>query len=111
MDNKSVQIIRRMVASGYAAELRALLLGESSYNKPDSPGVPSEPSARRLRTDALLHLNFVARSGLREGQIKQDGKYYAAYPAEFDEWIRSGAPGVTIEELSAFAADHPDIGV
>lgn len=110
METRSARIIRRMVASGHAAELRALLLGESIYNKPSSPGVPREQSARRLRTDALLHLEFVARSGRTEGRLQQDGKSYAAYPAEFEEWIRSGAPGLTEEELFAFAEDHPETG-
>ena len=98
-----------MVARGHAAELLALLLGESKYNREDSPGAPSEQSARRLRTDALLHLNYVHRSGHTEGRMTQDGKVYAAYPKEFEDWLAAGSPGVTDAELQAFLDDHPEL--
>jgi hypothetical protein len=109
MTEESAEIIRGMVARGFAAELLALLYGESVYNSPTSPGAPAESSARRLRTDAILHLTYVIKTVRTEGNAEVDGKFYGAYPEEFEKWIEGGAPGITEDELLAFAADHSEV--
>jgi hypothetical protein len=109
MTAECAEIIRRMVTSGFARELLALLLGKSVYNSPTSPGAPSESGALRLRSGAMVHLNYVARTGRLEGRVEEDGKVYSAQPVEFEKWIEAGAPGITEEELRAFAAKHPEV--
>ena len=110
-EDKSL-IVRRMVTQGYASELRALLLGDSQYNLPELPGAgaPEDTHEGRLRTFALCHLRYVAITGRTSGEIvEHEGKFFGAYPAEFEMWAEAGAPGVTREELEKFTNDHPGL--
>src|SRR5512138_60440 len=109
MSSRKSQILVVMVSQGFAREVLALLLGESKYNRADSPGAPIEKGELRLRAAAMSHLRFVAISGANEGLLEYEGHAYSGKPEQLNEWLLAGAPGVTTEELNAFVADHPDL--
>ena len=99
-------LIRGLIAAGRTRELRDLLRGLSPFSDRSPKGaLELAPVAEtKLVAAARNHLEFVSEFGFERSHVVTDGgKHHFAYPEKFEEWIRIGAPGVSLVELTALS--------
>jgi hypothetical protein len=101
------ELIARIVDAGRASDIILLLEGESVYTSEEFEGAPAERELAKLWTIAQYHLRFIAEFGNRTDTILKDGKWLSAFPNEFSEWLKAGAPGIASCELDRYLRDHP----
>lgn len=101
------ELITKIVAAGRAADLRAIMEGESSYTDESSDGAPRDQVLGRLWTIALYHLEFVAEFGNRSEGLMKNGKWLSPFPKEFSEWLDAGSPGISANDLEKYLHDNP----
>lgn len=101
------ELIARIVDAGHASDILLLLEGESPYTSEAFEGAPEGRELAKLWTIAHYHLRFVAEFGNRTDTIMKDGKWLSAFPVEFAEWLKAGAPGIASSELDRYLCDHP----
>lgn len=96
-------LVDRALELGLTKELLAVLEGNSTYSDVDSIDNLDRHS-RRLRSMAMIHLQFMLRFGaseLEDKQIEVDGKVYSSYPEYFSAWKLAGIPGILPYRLDA----------
>ena len=99
-------LIRNLIAAGRAGELRDLLLGLSPFCEPSAKGpVELAPVAEtKLVAAARGHLAFIAEFGVeRSHVITGEGAHHFSNAEKFEEWLRIGAPGVSLTEVTALS--------
>ena len=101
------ELIARIVDAGHASEILLLLEGESPYTSKDFEGAPTDRELAKLWTIAPYYLRFVAEFGNRTDTIMKDGKWISAFPSEFEEWLKAGAPGIAESELDRYWRENP----
>jgi hypothetical protein len=112
------EIAKHLVAAGRARDLHDLLTGVSPYCRVTPALPPAEQhtsnegdaelwKSHRLWTLAVHHLDFVARHGRDQGEVWEGAILHCAYPEEFEQWLRAGAPGLSSDALTAYLHDHP----
>ncbi|WP_046855460.1 hypothetical protein [Pseudomonas sp. CCOS 191] len=101
------ELIRALIQAGRADDLLAFVEGESVYLTDASQGVPESPALRRIWVLVVTHLRFVAKYGAVTEHQVAGGQVLSPYPAEFQLWLASGAPGIALEDLRAYVREHP----
>jgi hypothetical protein len=105
-DTTKRDLIRGLIAAGRARELYDLLRGLSPFceSSPEGSIELAPISETKLVAAARSHLAFVIEFGLeRSHVITEDGKHVFASPTKFEEWLRIGAPGVSLAEVTALS--------
>jgi hypothetical protein len=105
MQNRKVELIRNMIASGHISDLLALMEGESRHTTEASEGVPSDRNLARIWMGALYHLRFIAAFGPDAKARWSDGKFQSPVPEEFAKWLDAGAPGIGESDLESYVQD------
>jgi hypothetical protein len=99
-------LIRGLIAAGRARELRDLLLGLSPLceRSPRGPVELAPVAETKLVAAARGHLAFIAQFGVeRSHVITGEGAHHFSSPEKFEEWLRNGAPGVSLSEVIALS--------
>ncbi len=107
-DHRTKQdLIRGLVAAGRTRELKDLLVGLSPFSDRSAKGaLELAPIAEtKLVAAARNHLEFVSKFGFERSHVTTEGgTHHFAYPEKFEEWVRIGAPGVSLAELTALSS-------
>ena len=104
---EKMEMIQRILDAGRANDLLLLLEGESPHSESTISGFPLDRHLSSLCVIATYHLRFVAEFGNRIDTVKKDGKWLSPFPEKFAEWVSSGAPGITTNELESYLKAHP----
>lgn len=104
---KKADLLKIMLQHGRSKDLLQLMEGESKYTSPDSELFFQGLEESRLWHLALSHVRFVARFGLDQERVIEDGKVYRAYSEEFAKWIFLGAPGLPERDFLMYLSDNP----
>jgi len=99
-------LIRGLIAAGRARELRDLLRGLSPFceRSPRGPVELAPVAETKLVAAARGHLDFIVQFGAeRSHVITGEGAHYFSSPEKFEEWLRIGAPGVSLSEVIALS--------
>jgi len=80
-------------------ELYELLLGISDDSLATSASEEPSLDVVKLVSAARNHLAFLDKFGDQQSHVCVDEIHYFSYPERYAEWINSGAPGVSLEEL------------
>lgn len=110
---RKVKLVRKLVSSGHGQAVSHLLHGVSKYSVPANAAeieYPLEFENRdskgfHLMTWVHAHLEFTAKFGCLATEGNEGKLFYFAHHAEYEEWLRYGAPGLRLEELEACAKD------
>ena len=88
-----------------------MTLGISKYCRRDNDKrvsfSPANPKELHPTSLAFLHLEFTAKYGTDVLEAEEGDRRWFAYPEEFELWLEEGAPGLFLEELEAYVAEHP----
>lgn len=102
-----VEAIRALISVGRAKDVLGFVEGESPYISNASLGPTQNSESRRLWVIVVHHLRFVSEFGTSSLRGHRDGKYFTAFPEEFDQWLQAGAPGIADDDINALLNDHP----
>ncbi len=82
--------------------------GESRYTLPHSIGI-SKASREESRAwvMAIYHVRYAAQFGLAQQRVIEGTYVHSSRPAEFEQWLALGAPGISTEELANYLNDVP----
>ena len=106
-EQDKVAMIRGMLSAGRFSILYELVARISPFNVCVASGRVMSDHEQDAWQHACMHLEFLAKYGPNETSIK-DGKFFRfSYPSEFEAWLQSGAPGLSVDELSAYLAAQP----
>jgi hypothetical protein len=92
-----------LTKNGFAGDLQKIILGESDFS--DMRDYENlDRYSHRLRSMTLKYLSFVDEFGIdRVGEtITQGTHIHSAYPAYFEAWKLSGAPGISSHLIGEF---------
>jgi len=116
MSQPDIKLIEHLYSIGRAADLYALITGDSPFTLPEGTGdnYPRRSEGRsfdedenHIRRMAEEHLWFVSEFGFDVTRAKRDEKFYSAYPDYFRKWLAIGCKGVHQEEIDAYLKEHP----
>jgi len=101
------QALRWLVANR-PEDLRELMEGESRYTLPHSIGISQANRAEsRAWVTALYHVRYAAQYGLAQQRVIEGAYVQSSFPAEFEQWLELGAPGISAEELANYLNEVP----
>lgn len=108
MKMNKVETIKYLLENGRASDLEEMMEGESKYSRRLVNAVSRmDTHAARSKSMALHYVRFVAKFGLAILEAELDGKTYFARPADFDNWLVLGAPGIAEEDLREYLSENP----
>ena len=110
---RKIELLRKLVSLGHGEVILHLLLGVSKYSISSESVELTYPASFEdrdrkgfhLMTWVHAHLEFTARFGSTATEAREGKISFWAHPAEYEEWLEHGAPGVCLEELEACARD------
>jgi hypothetical protein len=92
------RIVKALVANGKVQELLDLLTGEVDASRLLTN--PESVADKILLSHAVAHLSYLRDFPGQTGLIEQRGKVYSDHPQEFQDWLRSGTPGLNEAALA-----------
>jgi hypothetical protein len=103
-------LVRQLIASGHAADLADLMVGDSPFNAEATQSDLTLPAEREKKIAMLYaarmaweHVTFLAKFGRHAtGSIKQDQRVYSAYPEYFEKWIEDGCTGLLLSDVQRY---------
>lgn len=110
LDKEQIDSIKKLISSGRAADILALMEGESPYTSSEFSGAPCEKMAGRVYSMALQYLRFVTDFGVTTERVVRNGKVNVGYPNDFDEWLKNGAIGLISAEFERYILENPLTG-
>lgn len=93
------QVVEDLMSAGQAKILVDLLTGESPHSQLLTN--PERVEEKILLAGAVSHLWFLSEFGDAESPIEKEGRVYASYPAEFEQWLDADCPGLSEGALRA----------
>lgn len=107
MSKQNIEIIRHLVEKGRAKDLKDIMFGESEFTSPESELELNEWEEKKAWRMAFAHVEFVSKYGNEKTGVEENGKFYSAYPEEFNKWLNLGAPGMPWHDLFAYLEKNP----
>jgi hypothetical protein len=101
------KVIYDLINNNRACDLYLIVTGLSEYNRDAKGDEVMDEEEQKLWHVAMTHLEFLSKFGKDKLKAEEDGKHYYAFPEEFDNWVKQGAPGIFEDELSAYLEANP----
>lgn len=107
------QLIKLAISKGYVSDVLKIMKGESQYTTDNvdlsaALGKPGSEAAISWRM-AMSHLEFICEYGSTIQKASKEGRYYSAYPEDFERWLELGAPGYPTSDLATFLNDRDKV--